>query len=203
MEAMRDPFQVMGHELFVSASVGLSLLPAGRGRRRHLAEACRCGHVRGQEPGQKPVSKVFAPRDELRFARAAGNRKPTPPGFGARRAPACTISPSFRLPSRQLGGVEALLRWNHPKWGLVPPDRFVPVAEESGLIIPISLWVLQEACRQHHFVAARRIPAGQDRREHLGHPIYAHRTSPKRSRKPWPRMKWRPAIWMWNSLREC
>jgi EAL domain-containing protein (putative c-di-GMP-specific phosphodiesterase class I) len=57
--------------------------------------------------------------------------------------------PQFQLPSRQLGGVEALLRWNHPKWGLVPPGRFVPVAEESGLIIPISLWVLQEACRQH------------------------------------------------------
>ena len=147
MEAMRDPFQVKGHELFASASVGLSVFPEdgedAATLQKHadvaMYEAKNRGRSRFQRFGSEmncASSERLEIENQLHWALERGELQ-------------LYYQPQFQLPSRQLGGVEALLRWNHPKWGLVLPGRFVPVAEESGLIIPMSLWVLQEACRQH------------------------------------------------------
>ena len=68
------------------------------------------------------------------------------------------FQPIWALPGREIAGVEALVRWEHPERGLVPPGEFIPIAEASGLIVPVGTWVLREACRQ----------LGAWRREHPG-----------------------------------
>jgi len=65
--------------------------------------------------------------------------------------------PIFEVPNREVVGVEALIRWHHPTRGVVLPDSFIPLAEESGLIVPIGRWVLDEACRQASMWAAEGV----------------------------------------------
>jgi len=68
--------------------------------------------------------------------------------------------PKVNLKTGEITGAEALLRWTHPTRGLVPPEKFIPVAEESGLILPIGAWVLREACAQAKAWTDAGLPSG-------------------------------------------
>jgi diguanylate cyclase (GGDEF)-like protein len=145
IDHLADAVQIEGSEVFVTASVGIAAFPADGEDAETLIGAADAAMYRAKQSGRNAYQFFTAEINQRSRARVQL-------GAELRRALereefALFYQPKYLLASRQPRGAEALLRWNHPERGMVSPAEFIPVLEETGLIVPVSEWVIQRACQ--------------------------------------------------------
>ena len=146
LSVLRQPFTVDGNELFVTASMGIAIYPGDGGDAEALVKNADIAMYRAKDQGRDGYM-LFTPAMNAsaaeRLALENSLRRALP-----QRELELYYQPLVDLSDGSVYGVEALLRWRHPERGIVCPAEFIPLAEATGLILPMGPWVLETACAQ-------------------------------------------------------
>ncbi len=156
LQAFRTPFELDGHEVVISPSIGISLFPEDGDDVATLIKNADLAMYHAKEQGRNNYQYFVAAMNqamrrrlslETALRRAIEHREFT-----------LYYQPKMEISTGAITGMEALLRWDSAELGRVPPDEFIPLAEDNGLIVPIGEWVLREACTQIARWRAENLP---------------------------------------------
>jgi diguanylate cyclase (GGDEF)-like protein/PAS domain S-box-containing protein len=145
-QQLRSPLQVENHTVFTTASIGIVLGSAEYLRGADLLRDADIAMYRAKEGGRARY-EVFDKEMHRQALERLQLESDLRQALEREEFVVC-YQPIVALKTQQLVGFEALIRWQHPKRGLIYPDDFIAVAEDSGLIVPIGFWILQAVCRQ-------------------------------------------------------